>query len=111
MNNKTEKQIGYMIKVLRTAAGIKQKDLATQAGIKPNYLSLVEAGTREPSLNVLRSISRALNVPISFLFWQESTEQEHLDKKGRNALNRIKQLLLEVESLRLSEENQSKSRQ
>ena len=54
---KHERNIGHVIKLLRTVSGLKQKDLATGAGINANYLSLVEAGKREPSLAVLRALA------------------------------------------------------
>lgn len=98
-----EQKIGHVIRVLRTAANLKQKDLARQAGIKSNYLSLVEAGKREPSVNVLRAIAKALNVPISMLFWEAERLPEMSSVKEENALLKIKQLLLEMEALRLAD--------
>ena len=98
-----EQKIGHVIRVLRTAANLKQKDLARQAGIKSNYLSLVEAGKREPSVNVLRAIAKALNVPVSMLFWEAERLPEMSSVKEENALLKIKQLLLEMEALRLAD--------
>ena len=92
-----------MIRVLRTAANLKQKDLARQAGIKANYLSLVEAGKREPSVTVLRAIAKALNVPIRMLFWEAEQLPEMSSVKEEDTLLKIKQLLLEMEALRLAD--------
>jgi transcriptional regulator with XRE-family HTH domain len=100
--------LGRTIKVLRAASGISQKDLAERAGIKPNYLSLVESGKREPSLSVLRTISQVLRVPMSFLFWETTNGSEHATDKQRQIVERIKQLLLEVETLRLADLNKSR---
>jgi transcriptional regulator with XRE-family HTH domain len=60
--------VGESIKSLRAAAGLMQRDLAKRVGISASMLSLVEADKREPSLGVLRSIGRALEVPTSVLF-------------------------------------------
>ena len=103
MNNQKQNTIGRTIKVLRAASGVSQKDLAERAGIKPNYLSLVESGKREPSLSVLRSISQELHVPMSFLFWESTNGSDHADAKQNHIVDRIKQLLLEVEGLRLAD--------
>ena len=98
-----EQRIGHVIRVLRTAANLKQKDLARQAGIKANYLSLVEAGKREPSVTVLRAIAKALNVPIRMLFWEAEQLPEMSSVKEEDTLLKIKQLLLEMEALRLAD--------
>ena len=62
--------IGKTIKVLRTAAGISQKNFAQKLGISSSYLSLIESGEREPSVALLRQISRLLDIPISVFFFQ-----------------------------------------
>lgn len=103
MNNQKQNTIGRTIRVLRAASGISQKDLAERAGIKPNYLSLVESGKREPSVSVLRTISQELHVPMSFLFWESTNGSNHDDGKQDQIVDKIKQLLLEVESLRLAD--------
>jgi len=110
MKNQGESNIGRVIKVLRTAAGLKQKELAHLAGMNSNYLSLVEAGRRAPSVSVLRAIAKALNVPVSLLFWENedlpiltSTNEEESHKK-------LKSLVLEMEALRLMEQKQRGAR-
>lgn len=104
MKSMKENNIGHAIKVLRTASRIKQKELAKKAGIKANYLSLVEAGRREPSLGVLRAIAKILNVPMSFLFWEAATQPKRGSQRTQDNLNRIKQLLLQLESLRIADQ-------
>jgi transcriptional regulator with XRE-family HTH domain len=100
MRQPEEVQVGRTIKLLRTAAGLKQKDLASRAGIKSaHYLSLIEAGKKEPSLNLLRAIAKALDVPLSLLFWQASTSaSQNLELK-----NKLSSLILDMEKLRLFE--------
>lgn len=55
--------LGSAIKKLRQSGGISQKDLAREIGVTPSYLSHVEAGRREPSIQMLREISEHLDVP------------------------------------------------
>lgn len=102
-----EHSIGHVIKVLRTAAGLKQKDLAQSAGIKATYLSLVESGKKEPSLNVLRALAKALNVPVRMLFWESESLPEISSGKEQDSLLKIKRLLLEMEALRLADQRQN----
>lgn len=105
--NQQEPKIGYVIKVLRTASGLRQKDLAQRASVKANYLSLVEAGKRDPSLKVLRAIARELNVPISLLFWESERLPKMNSEKEENAALNLRRLLVEMEALRISDQRRA----
>lgn len=100
-----EIHVGQVIKLLRTATGLKQKELAEKVGIKPHYLSLLESGSREPSLPVLRRIAKTLNVPVSFLFWEADGIPENVSSNDRDLWNNLRRLLLDVERIRLKENN------
>ncbi len=54
-------------------------------------------------MNVLRAIAKALNVPVSMLFWEAERLPEMSSVKEENALLKIKQLLLQMEALRLAD--------
>ena len=98
-----KENVGQTIRLLRTAAGMKQKELAEAVGIQPNSLSLIESGKRELSLGLLRSIAKALDVPISLIFW-DAQDYSHERTSGETALlTRLKEQLLNMEALRLSE--------
>ena len=84
-----------------------KKCLARVAGIKAHYLSLVEAGKREPSVNVLRGVAKALNVPIRMLFWEAEQLPDMSSVKEENTLLKIKRLLFEMEALRLADHTRS----
>jgi transcriptional regulator with XRE-family HTH domain len=103
MQKQKNENIGQTIRVLRTAAGMKQKELAVAAGIQPNSLSLIESGKREPSLALLRSISKALDVPMSLIFWDPQDYSLQENNNQTTLLSNLRQQLLELESLRLSE--------
>lgn len=62
-------KIGQTLKVLRTAAKLKQMSLAERLGVTTNYLSLVENDRREPSLSFLKKFADTLNVPLGYLLW------------------------------------------
>src|SRR4051812_7721023 len=59
--------LGEAIRSLRSAAGLSQQQLAKDEGISPSYLSLVEADKREPTVSLLRLISKRLGTPAALL--------------------------------------------
>ena len=97
-----KENIGRTIRLLRTAAGIKQKELAETVGIQPNSLSLIESGRRGLSLTLLRLIAKALDVPVSLLFW-DSGGYSRKTSRETALLKQLKEQLLDMEVLRLSE--------
>lgn len=54
--------LGQRIVYFRKKAGIRQTDLAAIVGIKQSALSYYEKDRREPSVEVIRKISQALNI-------------------------------------------------
>lgn len=103
MTKNNHENIGHVLKILRTAAGLRQKELAVKAGIKANYLSMIESGKREPSLSLLRILAKVLNVPVSYIFWEHKGLPSLKDARENEIMREIKRLLLEVEQLRLSD--------
>lgn len=63
MNN----QLGKTIRILRQAKSLTMTDAAKRSGVSVPYLSLVESGERQPSLDVMRRISETLGVPSEAL--------------------------------------------
>ncbi|MFA5202911.1 MAG: helix-turn-helix transcriptional regulator [Lentisphaeria bacterium] len=56
----TKPGIGRAIRVIRAVRGITQKELAEKVGVKPSYISLLEAGKRNnPSTEFLIRLSKA----------------------------------------------------
>ncbi|MDP9367968.1 MAG: helix-turn-helix domain-containing protein [Chloroflexota bacterium] len=60
----------------RVAAGLSQEQLAELSGLHFTYISEIETGKRNPSVNVLRKIASGLNVRLSQLV----SEAEVLDE-------------------------------
>ncbi len=61
-------QLGARIRYLRKKMGYSQEDLALEADINKNYLSDLERGRRNPSLEILIKICFALKINLSELF-------------------------------------------
>ncbi len=66
--------LGNAIKLIRTARGVKQVDLAKSMKTSPNYISLVEKDKREPSISFLTRLAKELGVPLSVFFMCQELE-------------------------------------
>ncbi len=62
-----KKQIGQKIKDLRLRAGYSQEELAGKAGLHRTYMSDIERGERNVSVENIKKIADALNVDPSDL--------------------------------------------
>jgi len=72
--NALEKAIGRQAKRYRRELGLTITDMCTRTGLSAGMLSKIENGNTSPSLATLRSLSTALNVPVTALF-REFEEQ------------------------------------
>lgn len=88
--------LGNAIKLIRTARGIKQRELASQLSVSPNYLSLVESDKREPSLAFLNRLAAKLRVPIAMLFVFQG---QPIPGVQPNDVDKLKDLLLKIDRL------------
>jgi len=66
MNEK--KLVGKRIQELRKKHGISQEQTAEKADISPNYLSRIECGKENPTLDMLIKLSNALDVEMREMF-------------------------------------------
>ena len=62
------RKLGAAITAKRRLLGISQEELAGRAGLHRTYLTSVEGGKRNPSLNALAQIASGLGIPMSELF-------------------------------------------
>ena len=63
--NSLEVAIGREIKAFRTKLGLTVADLAVSTGLSVGMLSKIENGMTSPSLTTLKSLSKALSVPLT----------------------------------------------
>ena len=70
-------KFGTAIKKYREKARMTQVILSGKLDIESTYLSAIENGKKDPSIGLLRRISKTLGIPPEVLFW-ESVE---IDKK------------------------------
>lgn len=69
-----EKAIGRQVRRYRKQLGLTITDMCTRSGLSVGMMSKIENGNTSPSLATLRSLSTALNVPVTALF-REFEEQ------------------------------------
>jgi transcriptional regulator with XRE-family HTH domain len=66
--------VGVRLKELRNVRGISLRSLAKKVGVSASFISQVEQNKCRPSLNTLRKISEALDVPTGYLLEAEQDE-------------------------------------
>ena len=62
---KPEVAFGEILRQVRKHAKFSQERLAQESGLDRTYISLLERGLRQPSLNSLLKISKALRISSS----------------------------------------------
>ena len=70
--------LGNDVRGLRKSRGLTLNELALRIGRSVGFISQVERGLSSPSIDDLRSISAALDVPTSWFFANESQNEDEL---------------------------------
>ena len=63
-----QEKLGKVIVQLRKKEGISQETLALNAGIDRKYMSDIENGKRNISIEIIERLSKFFNISISSLF-------------------------------------------
>ena len=90
--------IGRAIKTLREANGKTLGALATEARLSVPYLSLVESDKRNPSVDSIRRIAKALDVPIDVFLLVSSGADSSLTTEC-DTTSRLVAILRDMEDL------------
>lgn len=69
-------KIGTTIRTFRLQKGLSQGDIEKKTGLLRCYLSRVENGHTVPSLDTLSKIARALDLPITQFFADDSLSHQ-----------------------------------
>lgn len=84
---------GKAIKTIRAARGISQKELGKELELDTSYLSRIEKGERIPSVDLLETITKKLNIPF-YLFILLSSEKEDLKGANKEDIDKLSKNLL-----------------
>ncbi len=69
-------RFGRAVRKRRYEVGLSQEKLAEMAGIHRTYLADIERGTRNPSLENIEKLARALQLTIATLFSDYVAEED-----------------------------------
>lgn len=100
---------GKAIKIARAIVGLQQKDLAKRAHIDPSHVCLIEMGKRNPSVDVVEKLSKALTVP-PYLLTLLAAESEDLNITDPVELKRVSELLARFMLRDLREESRPRGK-
>ena len=88
--------INRALKVVRQYHNINQTQLAGKLSISTSYLSELEAGKKEPTLDILQRYSDVFNVPLSSLVvFSETLDGTHNISKARSFISKKMVKILE----------------
>ncbi len=102
MNESKHPDLGQFIREQRQRANLSLRRLADSAGISNPYLSQIERGIRKPSAEILKRLSRALEISANTLYGraglideevQSSTVVKAIDAEQRLSPSHKKVLL------------------
>lgn len=93
----TKRVVGLRIKNLRRARGYSQEKLAEIIGINPKYLSSIERGEENPTLDLFMRLSQGLKVEM-----QEIFNVEHEGQPPQNLRRKLQGLVGEIKDQDLS---------
>ena len=85
--NQLEIAIGLQVRAFRRQLHMTVAELAKQAQLSSGMLSKIENGLTSPSLATLKSLSQALNVPVTSFFRKYEEERDASFVKAGQGLN------------------------
>src|SRR5579864_1840214 len=83
--NDIKKFFGAAVRQRRSRFGISQEELAGRAGLHRTYISDVERGARNVSLESIQRLADALDVPMSVLFSEQHGEYTNQKAEAINS--------------------------
>lgn len=61
-------KFGHRVRDLRRATGLSQEEFAEKCGFARTYMSRIETGGANPSLDAIQTLATALKTPVGELF-------------------------------------------
>ncbi|TEA26509.1 XRE family transcriptional regulator [Candidatus Schmidhempelia bombi str. Bimp] len=66
--NNIQYKFGQQVKLLRKKTNMSQEAFADKCGLDRTYISGIERGVRNPTLQIINTIAKNLDVELSTLF-------------------------------------------
>lgn len=88
------------LRLIRIFHDMQQQELADRLGLSKSYVSELESGKKNPSMEVIQKYSEAFGIPpSSILFFSESLENPTKAKKAKSAIaGKVLQFLQFIEA-------------
>jgi transcriptional regulator with XRE-family HTH domain len=75
--------LGHRVREFRERGALSQEQLAERAGLHWTYISGIERGRRNPGLNILARIAKALNITLPILVSELRQQARVKPRRGR----------------------------
>jgi transcriptional regulator with XRE-family HTH domain len=100
------------LRLIRAYHDLSQSELCAQLGISNSYLSEIESGKKQPTLDLLNRYSEQFGIPVSsLLFFSENLHQAGITSGLRvGAAKKVLALLQWVEAKSVNKREVSRSR-
>lgn len=79
-------EVGRKIAAIRKQKDLSIRELAKLSNVTPSLLSQLERGLSNPSLNTIKSISKALDVPLFTFFIENVSNKEMIVRKDKRKI-------------------------
>lgn len=80
--------LGSALRCIRVFHDLSQTDAASKLGISRSYLSEIESGTKEPTLQLVQKYSDVFRIPASsILFFSENYERPGAHEQARRMVS------------------------
>jgi len=93
---------GTLIREKRRSNSITLTDLAKKTGLSISFISQVETGATNPSINSLRKIALALDTPLSVFFEESSSAIEAASSNSSPVVRKNDRKILRSKDFRLT---------
>lgn len=101
--NKNNGGLGTVLKLLRTARQMSIKDLSQKMNVSATYISEIESGKKNPSLEVLTKYSQALKVRRSIILYFDE-EKNNNEYDNQRLLLEILKKIIDIEEKAIKKE-------
>ncbi len=98
-------KVGEVIKLIRTKRGISQKEMAEKFRISPNYLSLIEAAKKIPSVGTISDFANQLGISKEALLFVSTDIPHELDEHDRQDYKKLQENILYLLIFNSNKEN------
>jgi transcriptional regulator with XRE-family HTH domain len=84
-----KRAVGKRIKIVRQRSGLTQDQFAEQVGLSQKYISGIERGVENPTMDTVIRLAKVLDVePYDLFLFGESEDSEKLLRKGIEKMTR-----------------------